>query len=77
VIGPELAAGSRDVRLALDLRDTGRDAWAVACAMAERGFRLDAASPRALVVRLTERDLAEAVHHRLAPALLLALWATP
>ena len=77
VLGPELASGSRDVRLAMDLRDTGRDAWDVACAMAGRGFRLDAASHRVIVIRLTEQDLAEGVHHRLAPALLLALWGTP
>jgi hypothetical protein len=77
VIGPEVASGSRDVRLAVDLRDTGRDAWEVACAMAGRGFTLDAASHRVIVVRLSESDLAEGVHHRLAPALLLALWSTP
>jgi hypothetical protein len=77
VIGPELASGSRDVRLALDLRDTGRDAWEVACAMAGRGFTLDAASHKVIVIRLSETDLAEGVHHRLAPALLLALWSTP
>jgi hypothetical protein len=77
VIGPEVASGSRDVRLAIDLRDTGRDAWEVACAMAGRGFTLDAASHRVIVVRLSEPDLAEGVQHRLAPALLLALWATP
>ena len=76
VIGPEVASGSRDVRLALDLRDTGRDAWEVACAMAGRGFTLDAASHRVIVVRLSEADLAEGVHHRLAPALQLALWST-
>lgn len=77
VIGPEFASGSRDVRLAMDLRDTGRDAWEVACAMAGRGFTLDAASHRVIVVRLTEADLADGVHHRLAPALLVALWSTP
>jgi hypothetical protein len=77
VIGPEVASGSRDVRLAMDLRDTGRDAWEVACAMAGRGFTLDAASNRVIVIRLTESDLADGVQHRLAPALLLALWATP
>ena len=77
VIGPEVASGSRDVRLAMDLRDTGRDAWDVACAMAGHGFTLDAASHRVIVVRLSESDLAEGVHHRLAPALLLALWSTP
>ena len=77
VIGPEVASGSRDVRLAMDLRDTGRDAWDVACAMAGRGFTLDAASHRVMVIRLSEQDLAEGVHHRLAPALLVALWSTP
>jgi hypothetical protein len=77
VIGPEIASGSRDVRLALDLRDTGRDAWDVACAMAGRGFTLDAASHRVIVVRLTDADVAAGHHHRIAPALQLALWATP
>jgi hypothetical protein len=77
VLGPEVASGSRDVRLAMDLRDTGRDAWEMACAMAGRGFTLDAASHRVIVIRLSEADLAEGVHHRLAPALLLALWSTP
>lgn len=77
VLGPEVsgdAAGG--VRLAIDLRDTGRDAWDVACAMAARGFPLDAASNRVIIVRLREEDLAEGIHERLAPALLLALWAT-
>jgi hypothetical protein len=77
VIGPEIASGTRDVRLAMDLRDTGRDAWDVACAMAGRGFTLDAASGRVIVLRLADADLAEGIHHRLAPALQLALWATP
>ncbi len=77
VIGPEIASGSRDVRLALDLRDTGRDAWDVACAMAGRDITLDAASHRVIVIRLGDADLAEGLHHRLAPALQLALWATP
>jgi hypothetical protein len=77
VIGPEVASGSRDVRIALDLRDTGRHAWEVACAMAGRGFTLDAASDRVIVIRLSEQDVAEGIHHRLAPALLLALWSTP
>jgi hypothetical protein len=77
VIGPEVATGSRDVRLAMDLQDTGRDAWDVACAMASRGFTLDAASHRVIVIRLSEQDVAEAVHYRLAPALLLVLWSLP
>jgi hypothetical protein len=77
VIGPEIASGTRDVRLAMDLRDTGRDAWDVACAMAGRGFKLDAASNRVIVLRLADGDVAEGLHHRLAPALQLALWATP
>ena len=67
----------KNIVLAMDLRDSGRDAWDVACAMAGRGFTLDAASHRVIVVRLTETDIAEGVHHRLAPALLLALWSTP
>jgi hypothetical protein len=77
VIGPEVAGGSREVRLAMDLRDTGRDAWDVACNMAGRGFKLDAASNRVIVIRLGEADLLEGTHERLAPALLMALWATP
>jgi hypothetical protein len=45
--------------------------------MAGRGFTLDAASNRVIVVRLTDSDVADATHHRLASALQLALWATP
>ena len=77
VLGPEVKSGSDSVRLAIDLRDTGRDAWQVACAMAGRGFTLDAASNRVIVVRLTEDDVRDATHHRLAAALHLALWASP
>jgi hypothetical protein len=77
VLGPEVKSDSESVRLAIDLRHTGRDAWAVACAMAGRGFTLDAASHRVIVVRLTQADIKEATHHRLASALQLALWATP
>ena len=77
VLGPEVKSDSDSVRLAIDLRDTGRDAWQVACAMAGRGFTLDAASHRVIVVRLTEDDIKDATQHRLAPALQLALWSTP
>ena len=77
VLGPEVKSDTDSVRLAIDLRDTGRDAWQVACAMAGRGFTLDAASHRVIVVRLTNDDIREATHHRLASALQLALWATP
>jgi hypothetical protein len=45
--------------------------------MAGRDFTLDAASNRVIVIRLTDADLARGIHHRLAPALQLALWATP
>jgi hypothetical protein len=76
VLGPEVKSGSDSVRLAIDLRDTGRDAWQVACAMAGRGFTLDAASNRVIVVRLNEDDIADASHYRLASALQLALWAS-
>ena len=76
VLGPEVKSDSDSVRLAIDLRDTGRDAWQVACAMAGRGFTLDAASHRVIVVRLTEDDIKDATQHRLAPALQLALWST-
>ncbi len=77
VLGPEVKSDTTSVRLAIDLRDTGRDAWQVACAMAGRGFTLDAASNRVIVVRLTEDDVKDATHHRLASALQLALWASP
>src|SRR4051812_8787763 len=77
VLGPEVKSDTSSVRLAIDLRDTGRDAWKVACSMAGRGFALDAASNRVIVVRVTEDDVKDAVHHRLASALQLALWATP
>jgi hypothetical protein len=76
VLGPEVKSDTSSVRLAIDLRDTGKDAWKVACSMAGRGFTLDAASNRVIVVRLTDEDVAEATHHRLASALQLALWAT-
>src|ERR1700710_520028 len=66
VLGPEVKSDSSSVRLAIDLRDTGRDAWQVACSMAGRDFTLDAASHRVIVVRLTEEDVKHAVHHRLA-----------
>jgi len=72
VLGPEVKSDTSSVRLAIDLRDTGKDAWKVACNMAGRGFTLDAASHRVIVVRLTEADLTEATHHRLASALQLA-----
>src|ERR1700750_3356679 len=76
VLGPEVTGDATSVRLAIDLRDTGRDAWDVACAMAARGFPLDAASNRVIVVRLRAEDLLEGIHERIAPALLMALWAT-
>jgi hypothetical protein len=76
VLGPEVKSDTSSVRLAIDLRDTGKDAWKVACNMADRGFKLDAASNRVIVVRLTEDDVAAATQHRLASALQLALWAT-
>jgi hypothetical protein len=77
VLGPEVSGDAGAVRLAIDLRDTGRDAWEVACLMASRGFQLDAASHRVIIVRLREEDITEGIHERVAPALLLALWATP
>src|SRR4051794_41706462 len=77
VLGPEVKSDTSSVRLAIDLRDTGHDAWQVACSMAGRGFTLDAASHRVIVVRLTAEDVADATHHRLAPALQIALWSTP
>ena len=45
--------------------------------MADRGFTLDTASNRVIVVRLTAEDVKQAAHHRLASALQIALWATP
>jgi hypothetical protein len=77
VLGPEVKSGSESVRLAIDLRDTGREAWPVARAIAGRGFTLDAASDRVLVVRVSADDLRDAIQYRLASALQLALWATP
>jgi hypothetical protein len=78
VIGPEVSGDAgAGVRLAMDLRDTGRDAWQVACAMAARGFPLDAASNRVIIVRMREEDVLEGIHERVAPALLMALWSTP
>ena len=74
VLGPEVKSDTSSVRLAIDLRDTGRDAWQVACSMAGRGFTLDAASHRVIVVRLTDEDIKDATHHRLASALQVALW---
>ena len=77
VIGPEVKSDTSSVRLAIDLRDTGKDAWKVACEMADRGFKLDTASNRVIVVRLDAGDVKRAAHHRLASALQIALWATP
>jgi hypothetical protein len=62
------------VRLAVDVRDTGRDGWQVACALAARGIPVRAAAGRALVLRVGPEDLAAGMHERLAPALLQALW---
>jgi hypothetical protein len=61
-------------RLAIDVRDTGRDGWDVACALAARGIHVQSAGGRALVLRVGADDLAEGMHERLAPALLQALW---
>src|SRR3954468_3143336 len=77
VLGPEVKSDTSTVRLAIDLRDTGKDAWKVACEMADRGFKLDTASNRVIVVRLDAGDVKQAAHHRLASALQIALWATP
>ncbi|HEY7074826.1 MAG TPA: hypothetical protein VH418_05635 [Solirubrobacteraceae bacterium] len=79
VLGADVAATSaaEGVRLAVDVRDTGRDGWQVACALARRGIGVEAAAGRALVLRLRSRDVAEGMHERLAPALLQALWSTP
>ena len=76
VLGPEVKSDTSTVRLAIDLRDTGKDAWKVACEMAGRGFTLDTASNRVIVVRLNADDVKAAAHHRLASALQLALWST-
>jgi hypothetical protein len=78
VLGPEVSRdAAAGVRLAIDVRDTGRDAWQVACNLASRGFQLDSASGRVIIVRLGEEDILDGVHARLAPALELSLWATP
>ena len=76
VLGPEVKSDTSTGRLAIDLRDTGKDAWKVECAMAGRGFPLDTASNRVIVVRLDAEDVKGAAHHRLASALQLALWST-
>src|ERR1700755_821358 len=76
VLGPEVKSDTSSVRLAIDLRDTGRDAWQVGCSMAGRGFTLDAASHRVIVVRLNEDDIRAASHYRLASALERALWSS-
>jgi hypothetical protein len=79
VLGADVAATSAadGVRLAVDVRDTGRDGWQVACALAGRGISVEAAAGRALVVRLRPADIDEGMHERLAPALLQALWSSP
>jgi selenocysteine lyase/cysteine desulfurase len=77
VIGPEISATKDSVRLAVDLRDTGRDAWRIACALATRGFAVEANSHRVMILRLRDGDLREGTHERIAPALLMALWAEP
>jgi hypothetical protein len=76
VLGPEVKSDTSTVRLAIDLRDTGKDAWKVACEMAGRGFSLDTASNRVIVVKLNADDVKHAAHHRLASALQFALWST-
>ena len=55
VLGPEVKSDTSTVRLAIDLRDTGKDAWKVACEMAGRGFTLDTASNRVIVVKPQRR----------------------
>jgi hypothetical protein len=79
VLGAERETGAHEdgVRLAVDVRDTGRDGWHVACALAGRGIAVEAAGGRALVLRIRERDIDEGMHERVAPALLQALWSTP
>jgi hypothetical protein len=79
VLGADGAASpdSDSVRLAVDVRDTGRDAWQVACLLAGRGIAVEAAAGRALVLRLRAADVDEGMHERLAPALLQALWRSP
>jgi hypothetical protein len=79
VLGADVAAttAADGVRLAVDVRDTGRDGWPVACALAARGIPVQAAGGRALVLRLGAGDLADGMHERLAPALLQALWSVP
>jgi hypothetical protein len=79
VLGADVAAtaAADGVRLAVDVRDTGRDGWQVACALAGRGIGVEAAAGRALVVRLRPADVEDGMHERLAPALLQALWGAP
>jgi hypothetical protein len=77
VLGADAGANSDSVRLAVDVRDTGRDGWQVACALAGRGISVEAAGGRALVLRLRGGDVEEGMHERMAPALLQALWSSP
>jgi hypothetical protein len=70
-----LASAHADhMRLAVDVRDTGRDGTKVACALAGRGIPVEASAGRALIVRLRTDDVAAGMHERLAPAILQALW---
>jgi hypothetical protein len=79
VVGVHVGRAGQEhgVRLAIDVRDTGRDAWQVACALAARGIAVEAAAGRAFVLRLRVADVEEGTHERLAPALLQALWSVP
>jgi hypothetical protein len=77
VLGADAGANTDGVRLAVDVRDTGRDGWQVACALAGRGISVEAAGGRALVLRLRAGDVEEGMHERMAAALLQALWSSP
>lgn len=72
-----MRAEADGLRLAIDIRDTGRDGWDVACVLAGRGVVVEAAGGRALVVRLRNADVEQGMQERLAPALLQALWSVP
>jgi hypothetical protein len=77
VLGADVGADLDGLRLAVDIRDTGRDGWQVACVLAGRGVAVEAAGGRALVVRLRAADVEQGMQERLAPALLQALWSVP
>ena len=77
VLGPEVKSdtsqrppGDRPARHRQGRLEGGLQRWPAAAS------RSTPPRNRVIVVRLTEEDVADATHHRLASALQLALWAT-